>query len=241
MESIAEDSPMYMRIMDLPLFKGLSRTLVSNLLETVPLEFTNYGEGEYILQCDQSISQLSFVIQGQIEMRHPLCNGKLILSETRGPSSLILADRLCGLNITAPCNVISKDCVIMKIDKDQYLKLLRSNSIYLLNYINYLSMRAQINAETACNTAYPSLPTYLSRWIRTLTIRNAYSIELTNKDGLGYLPDDIAAYLKCNLADMEQDMQSMIKHNLISYNDNIISILDRNKFLDHVAEKYSDM
>ena len=57
---------MYETIMDLPLFKGVSKDLVSSFLEKTQLRFTNYIQGDCIVGEGQSFSSIGFIIKGEV-------------------------------------------------------------------------------------------------------------------------------------------------------------------------------
>lgn len=61
---------MYSTIMDLPLFKGISKDHVSAFLEKTHVSFVNYGKGERLHDRCQPCRVMRFVISGSVRVSH---------------------------------------------------------------------------------------------------------------------------------------------------------------------------
>lgn len=135
---------MYETIMELPLFKGIGSERLSLMLEKTSVEFVNYNPGDVIAMSDTPVRSLDFVLKGEIKLSYQMVVYPIKIIETRPPGSVIGALRLFGINTDYGCECVAKDNVsVLRIGKENYLNILLSDRIYLLNYMNYLSAAAQ--------------------------------------------------------------------------------------------------
>lgn len=140
---------MYETIMDLPLFKGISHDHVSQFVERTHLNFLNFADGERVASAGRQVQTLTYIIRGKVRASIPLLEGRAKISFTQGQGSVIGANHLFGLNRTLPCDVDAiGSCSAIEISKEQYLALLPTDPIYMVNYLNYLSYHAQRGIKT---------------------------------------------------------------------------------------------
>lgn len=134
----------YEMIMDLPLFKGVSKEHVSSFLEKTNINFINYEPGEKVVSKGEEVRMVKFVISGEVSVSHVLGDSGITVSEHCGYGRVLGADRLYGMHTGYSCDVVAQTRTsIMEFSKDHYVRLLNSDHIYLLNFFNFLSRRAQ--------------------------------------------------------------------------------------------------
>lgn len=156
---------MYETIQGLPLFKGTTAEQISAFLEKTHIEFKNFEPGIVLIKAGEPCSDIRFVISGKVKTRMPLADGRAILSTMVGAGAVFSPVHLFGLYTHYPLTVegISEGS-FMVIRKNQYLELVQSDPIYLLNYINYLSFHAQM-AQKVLRIKSDNA---LERWLYTL-------------------------------------------------------------------------
>ncbi len=157
---------MYETIQGLPLFKGTTAEQISAFLEKTHIEFKNFEPGMVLIEAGEPCADIRFVISGKVKTRMPLADGRAILSTIVGAGAVFSPVHLFGLYTHYPLTVegISEGS-FMVIRKNQYLDLVQSDPIYLLNYINYLSFHAQ-RAQKALRIKSDNA---LERWLYTIT------------------------------------------------------------------------
>ena len=147
---------MYETIRELPLFKGIGDEHLSSLLEKTSLDFINLESGQYLWHKNDPVKSLSFILNGVVSQVYQLKNFEISIEERLGKGSVIGAQHLYGLIIRHPSDALAvAPASIMTVDKDQYMKILCSDQIYLLNYLNYLSASTQRRGR-----AYIDIKTY---------------------------------------------------------------------------------
>lgn len=135
---------MYEMIMDLPLFKGVGPDQVSLFLEKTNVGFQNFDDGETVAELSDPVKMVKFVISGEVLLSHPLRSLPVSVEERSGFGKVLGADRLFGMATGYPYSATSiGKTSIMEFSKEQYINLLHSDRIYMLNFFNFLSLRAQ--------------------------------------------------------------------------------------------------
>lgn len=222
---------MYVTIMDLPLFKGIGKEHVSNFLEKTNIEFTNFKSGETLYNQGDSCTHLMYIISGRVRFEHSQISKNCVLSEVLGSGTVVGADRLFGMNTTYRDTAIAETNVsMMRFGKSQYLNLLLSDEIYLFNYLNYLSLRAQRGTDSIGMLTSGTLLGILAFWLNTETETYADDIRICVKTA------DIQALTNLSPAKIKAELKTMSDSGLIECSDSMIKIRSRQKILE-LAEK----
>ncbi len=169
-------SSMYERLMELPLFKGMSINDLSLLLEKTPLEFDQLPPGSSILRAGEEYDRVCFLLSGEANAHYQLFNGQLTLIQRVAGGMVLCADRLMGLNTEVPCDVVAHSTVgVMFISKKHYLALLEMNRIFLVNYLNYISFKSQMRMDSIRWFSFGSLDEFCRYSWRTAGERRVVS------------------------------------------------------------------
>lgn len=213
-------TPMYQIIKELPLFKGLSSNQISNLLEKTPIDFSQYEKGDIVCAKNEEINTLKCLIGGSVTIRHSvLAHDHLVISETIEAPAIIEGEKLFGMNKTLNSDIeCTEKASIMQLSKDQYLRLLQSDEIYLINYLNYLSIRAQSVSRILPNDSYRTFKDAISALVNSYVSRSASSVELKFSKFL------FANYIGMEESQISKGIEDLEKQGLIRtiiYQDNI--------------------
>lgn len=168
---------MYEQIMDLVLFKGISREQVSQLVEKNCVVFESFRAGESIVTFGQEQTRVLFIVSGNARMTTASPERRIAISQTISSGAVIGADALFGWEITASATIDAlTDLSALVFDKEQYVRLLKADDIYLLNYLNYLALNMH-NARRSVRT-FPAdnVAGLLGRWLMTATHQNGTNI-----------------------------------------------------------------
>lgn len=217
---------MYEMIMDLPLFKGVSKTQVSQFLEKTNIDFLNYESGDTIVEKGKSVNMVKFVISGAARIVHDLDCLPIKIIETCGHGIVLGADRLFGISTGYAYEAVAEGKTsIMQFSKEQYINLLHSDRIYMLNFFNYLSLRAQRHMETVSEYAKGDLRSRLSMLLNIMTLPTSTTISIISSDEalsqFAWISKEEVMEWKNRAADM----------GLISIEGDKINILSRSVFL----------
>lgn len=131
-------------ILGLPLFQGITREQLQQLVEKFPFHFLKYSDDEPVIAANEPCTHLKFVISGAVRVTARSRRLKVSIAHSLSAPDVILPEHLFGMDTTYNCEVRAKgDCGIMQIAKAHYLDMLQLNQVLLLNALNHLSYGAQ--------------------------------------------------------------------------------------------------
>lgn len=177
------DFSMFEILMGLPLFHGASREQITTFVEKAQLDFSSYEPGDEIVRTDSRCRTLKCLISGDCEIQHHLFSDNMVLREVSGRGRFLSAGHLFGLNNKFNFSVQALTrCGTLDISKSQYFEMLQRNSIFLLNYLNFLSLGVQRFEDLFLNTDIENLYSILKYIIEACTTRESrrISIETVN-------------------------------------------------------------
>lgn len=135
---------MFETLMSLPLFKGASHEQISMFVEKTHLSFNSYEPGDTIVSASDICSNVCCLLSGTMTVEHPVFSGNIVVREIVGHGRFLGVERLFGLDNRFALSARAADkCGTMEFSKNQYLALLQSNQIFLMNSLNYISRHAQ--------------------------------------------------------------------------------------------------
>ena len=223
---------MYETIMSLPLFKGISRQQVSTFLEKTHVQFINYNPGERIVSVGDACTHIRYIISGDVVVTSNNYSGNLVIEEKRSTGTVLAPEYLFGMDRSYPFDVVAAGNVsVMQFSKEQYLALLQSDSIYMINYLNYLSYHSQrpINAIKLMGDG--SFESQLALWVMSLTDARSQSIRIK------CTRDNLLQMTHVKLDELLTSLAEMKSQQLIDFTDDEINIQSRHMLLDYVTNK----
>ena len=206
-------SSMYETIMELPLFKGIGEEQLSQMLEKTSVEFIKFEDGDVIAKVDERVESLGFILSGRIRQTHYLKNFKIGIDEILGKGAVIGALHLFGLVTCYDSDIVALGKVsIMRIQKKDYMKILLTDRIYMLNFVNYLSAAAQKTPLLLQNLKAPCITRSLHTLAFTYTSRAAETVMVTGDDS------ELARFCGVSNEEFEEWKTTELAHNRIIVN-----------------------
>ncbi len=134
----------YERLMNLPIFRGAGKELIDKIAASIPLEFRSFEPGDIIVRENKVSDGVISLLNGESQRRQVLCDGNLVVTEVIPPFCVVGLEHLFGLDNHHNVRLKALSQVgAMKISKQNYIKLIQSQGLLLLNYSNFLSRMAQ--------------------------------------------------------------------------------------------------
>ena len=206
-------SSMYETIMELPLFKGIGEDQLSQLLEKTSVEFLKFEDGETIATAKEKVQSIDFILNGRVRQTYKLTNFELAIDEILGKGSVLGALNLYGLETTYNALSMALGRVsVMRISKNDYMNILLSDRIYILNFVNYLSAAAQKMPLFMQKVKSPSITGSLQILAYTFASKNAETIIVAGEDKV------LAQYCGVTEKEFEEWKISELSHNRIIAN-----------------------
>ena len=140
---------MYDVLLQLPLFQGVSRAKISELIEKTKFHFLKYKSGEQIVSKGEECTHLKFLISGCVRSEMVNKSGKIRVSEVLCAPNVLSPNHLFGRNTNYPSDLYAvEETGIMQIDKQTFIRIMQDESIILINLLNIISRRSQKSVET---------------------------------------------------------------------------------------------
>lgn len=218
---------MYETIMSLPLFKGVSREQVSSFVEKTYVEFQNHSAGTTVVSAGQQCTAIQYILSGEIRFSWQNVDCGFSVNQTLGAGTVIAADRLFGMDTNYPyTGVTLSPTSLMSFSKSEYIALLNSNPIYMLNYLNYLSLRAQRPADILVPAYSATTEGALALIVLSLTEATAKDITVEMS-----LPS-LSGYTNLPIATLTAHLDKLARQGLIEWDEQNIAILSRSKLAE---------
>lgn len=145
---------MFEKILQLPLFQGLTTNEISEVLSHIRLDFVNYQAGdEFVIQGD-ACKGLIYIIHGEIASEYRDSQGRFTFSEKLPQTGVIEPYNMFGMfQKYSRSYIFTTDGCTLTIEKPMVLKYLMSNNIIKINLLNIVCNRYQQTQRLLCD--YP--------------------------------------------------------------------------------------
>ena len=173
---------MYEILMGLPIFQGVSHATISELIEKIKFHFLKYTDGETIVDVDEPCTNLKFLISGSVRLETLNLNRRIKVLQTLNAPNIIGAEYLFGKRTSYPYSVKAHPVAgLMQVEKADFLKILKSDIVFLFNTLNYLSRNSQTPTEAVLSLTSGSVAERVAFWIGSLTYRGSSEIVVESK------------------------------------------------------------
>lgn len=173
-EEEAEDIKRYTSLLALPLFQGLGRRDLEEVVAHTKFEFSKSLPNECIVAESEICNQLRFIINGEVTVKTEADDhGYRIIEEITAPE-IIQPERIFGLRQRYSHSVYAKTpCAIMSIDKNDVMNLSDKYTIFRINLMNYISTKAQKGEQELWRQPPTTLSMRITRFLEQRCIRPA--------------------------------------------------------------------
>ncbi|MBQ0046344.1 MAG: Crp/Fnr family transcriptional regulator [Prevotellaceae bacterium] len=197
---------MFERLLQLPLFQGLTNLEISELMSHVRLDFVNYQAGDEIVGQDEPCKQLYCIINGDV------------MAEYRDPQGrFVLREKLKNLGIIEPFNMFGmyqkfsrtylfdSDGITLAIDKQQFFRQFLARDIVRMNMLNISCNKFQQTQKLLCHGADNTIAEKIAKFIKanSITDKGHKSIDINMK-----VLADIVHETRLNVSKTLNDLQN---------------------------------
>lgn len=216
-------SSIYEVIMNLPLFKGVSREKISELIEKNRFHFLKYASDEKFIATGDSCNHIRFIISGEARIELSNYNNKLMISEVIASPNVIGADYLFGMNTRYPFDVYAagEGCGILQIEKADYINIIYSDKVFLFNILNSLSRNCQKYTEGLLSLSSGSVAERLAFLILSLTQRGSRDVCMKFKQ------KDLCTLLSVQRNSLVSALNDLKDRGIIEFTSTEIQLVDR--------------
>lgn len=212
---------------ELPLFRGVTHERIASVVGTTRFHFLKYATGNVIAHAGESCTHVLFIISGKVKISISNTDERFRIIQTLEAPDVISPDFLFGLSTVYPGTVTALDNVsVVKVSKNDYLKILKSDEIFLFNFLNYLSMNAQKCVEGVLSMTNGSIEERLAMWVVAMTQPSAKDITIECKQR------DLYSMFGVQRSSYMAAIERLVKSDIIKYEPGIIKIVDRRRILN---------
>lgn len=215
---------MYDVLLQLPIFQGVSRNKISELIEKMKFHFLKYPDGEKIVTSGEECNHLKFLISGGIKSELITQNGKMKISEKLQAPNVIAPEHLFGRDTYFPADIYAAGTAgIMQIEKSSIIQMLQEEPIFLINLLNILSRRSQKALESFTSLSSSDLKERMAFWILSLTQRKSTDIHISCRQ------KDLYSYFGVQRSTLLSTLDELKERGIIDYDIKEITITERSK------------
>ncbi len=218
------------------MFKGVSYNRISEVVEMAKFHFLKYLPGEQIVAAGDSCTHIKFIISGKARVTIENSDGRFKVSQTLEAPDVIAPEFLFGRATRYPCTVVALDEAvgILQIAKQDYVKILNTDQIFLFNFLNTLSVNAQKAIEGVLAITTGKLEERIAFWIIALTQRHGKDIVLSCKQR------DLYGLFGVQRSSFLTTLESMKERGIIEYSQSEIKITERRLLLEMLSSAIED-
>lgn len=218
---------MYEILLGLPIFAGVSHQKISDVVGKYKFHFLKFNPGDTIVSEGELCTHMKCVITGSVKLSTVTPNGKLTVEQTISAPDLITPDFFFGRTTHYPASVKAIDNVgILQLDKKDFINIINSDKIFLLNYLNILSMNAQLSMEGVLSLTSGELEKRIAYGIIALTQNNGKDIRIKGK------LCDLQAALGVNEQQLRLALNTLTGHGIITFSKDEVSVLNRRELMN---------
>ena len=219
---MSERQSMFDTLLELPLFKGVSREKIADIVGKVKFHFLKYPEDTVFLRPGDVTEHLFFVLSGKVTLTIASEDNRFSVGQTLAGPDVIMPDFLFGMATTYPCTGVTiEPTSILQIEKSDFLKILSMDSVVLLNYLNTLSTNSQKSLSGIVALSDGNIETRIAFWIIALTQPTATDISLQCRQR------DLSGVFGVQRSALVNALDRMKNAGLVDYEPGTIKILDR--------------
>ena len=226
---------MYDVLLQLPIFQGVSRNKISELIEKMKFHFLKYPDREKIVAAGEECNHLKFLISGEIRSELIKKKKKMKITETIQAPNVMAPEHLFGRDTYFPADLYAVGTVgIMQIEKPSVVQMLQEEPIFLLNLLNILSRRSQRALESFTALSSNDLKERLAFWVLCLTQQKSTDIRIVCKQ------KDLYAFFGVQRSIFLSTLDELKNDGIIDFNTKEIIILDRARLKDFLFDTNKD-
>lgn len=139
-----ESFVIYNKLISLPLFMGMSKADLEQIIATTKFDFKKANTGDIVVKDGEKSGQLLLLVDGEVETHTVSDDNSYAVIETIKAPSAIQPERTFGLTQRYSCTVrAATDAGFICINKNETLKLTDQSLIFRLNLLNTISTALQ--------------------------------------------------------------------------------------------------
>ncbi len=136
---------MYENLLCLPYFQGMGKDDITAILDKVKMEFTNHDDNGTLCTKGDECNKFTIITKGEITSIVTDEEGTFSITEEHKAPYAIEPHSMFGYDTRYKKTYTAKNnCTTLSIDKNYFFGELSKHSIFIINFINLISRKAQL-------------------------------------------------------------------------------------------------
>ena len=198
---------MFETLLELPLFQGLGKDDLTQIIETVKFNFTTFEQNQIIARQDEVCNHLLFLLKGNLTVTTKSDDHQFTLTERIQAPGVLQAEALYGIypRFTHTYTAQSDTC-ILSVEKQAVNHIFMSYEVFRINIMNLLSTQIFKNQRLLWRSPAERLENKIVDFIITKVIYPAGEKTLYIK------MEDLAKHLNVTRINVSKALNQMQKN-----------------------------
>lgn len=201
----------YDRLLQFPLFQGMSHGELMQVVAHTKMGFTKYEADKRIVREGEACTHLMFLIGGTVQACTSADNKGYSVTEHLAAPYILQPERLFGIQQRYSSTFKAETpCHFITIDKQEVLLLLETQLVFRINVLNLMATESQRLSRQTWRIVPPTLRDAVIRFFIQHTLRPAGSKTFR------ILMTRLAAELNCNRLQVSQTLNQLQDEGLLT-------------------------
>ncbi len=209
-------------------FRGNNVKDVEKLLGKIRYGVKAYNKGDTIVMRDDPCMELRIVLSGSVRGEMLDFSGKIVkIEDIEAPRPLAVAF-LFGKNATYPVDIIAnEDCKILSIPKQDVIQLMSINEVFLTNFLNNVSNRAQFLSRKLFFLSFKTIREKIANYLKELSMVQGEVITLS------VTQEALANMFGVTRPSLARTLGELVSEGIIKVDRKKIEILDKKRLFNN--------
>lgn len=214
-----------------PLFRGLMLEELMSVVSSTPYHIRRFKAGSMISQSGEPVNSFMMVIEGVVKGEMVDFSGRIIKIEDIPASGALASAFIFGSRNRFPVNVVAvSDTQLLIIEKDDFLKFLKSNDKILANFLDIISNRSQFLSEKIKFLNFKTIKGKLAQYILQTAGPDKSEIRLAMTQ------NDLAEYFGVARPSIARVISELETEGIIITKGKTLKILDKKRLTELTLE-----
>lgn len=214
-----------------PIFAGITQEEILRLLNGVHYQIKQFLPNDVIACHGDKCNSLQMVIDGSVRGEMMDATGRVLKIEDIGVPRPLAIAFLFGQNNRYPVTITANEnSTLLILPRASVIKLIQSSEIFLINFMNVISNRAQFITDKLKFHSFQNLRGKLANYFLELDRSNSGVIYLTKTQ------QDLAELFGVARPSLSRTLRELHNEGLINAEGKRIEIIDRNGLMKCVGK-----
>lgn len=201
---------LYDSLLELPLFQGMSRNDLDEVVSKTKFGFVKYATGKHVVREDEPCTHLYFLMSGTLTATAHADDHSYTLDEELRAPDLLQPEHIFGLHQRFTHTfTTATPCSLMRIDKAEVLRLAQSYEIFRLNLLNIVCTQSQKLMRHPWRPQPPTIRQKVTAFVET------HSLRPTGRKKLHIKMETLARLIGESRLNLSRELNAMHQENLI--------------------------